>query len=78
MTEEVTDEFCSNNEYDEPSKVEESEKDTVIYEHECWVPGNKWIVQDVYNHLGESLNQMFLVLKLNQMINNTSLMCSKK
>ena len=50
VTEEVADELCSN--------------DTISYEIECWDPGNKWIVQDVYNHMGESLEQMFTVFKV--------------
>ena len=58
VTEEVADEFCSNREYSEHSKVDESD-DTTTYEIECWDPGNKWIIQDVYNHMGESLEQMF-------------------
>ena len=35
-----------------------------IYELECWDPDNKWIVQDVYNHMGESLEQMFRVFNV--------------
>ena len=60
---EVTDEFCPNNEFDDDSIDVESVKDTIIYELECWDPDNKWIVQDVYNHMGESLEQMFRVFE---------------
>ena len=51
VTEEVTDE------YDDGSKDDETpnESETVIYELECWDPDNKWIVQDVYNHMGGKL-----------------------
>ena len=59
VTEEVADE-----EYDEHSKVIDESTDTISYEIECWDPGNKWIVQDVYNHMGESLEQMFTVFKV--------------
>ena len=62
-TEEVADEFCSDKEYSGPFKVVESEE-TITYEIECWDPGNKWIEQDVYNHMGESLEQMFSVFKV--------------
>ena len=64
VTEEVADELCSNEEYDEHSKVIDESTDTISYEIECWDPGNKWIVQDVYNHMGESLEQMFTVFKV--------------
>ena len=36
--------------------------DTITYDLECWDPDRKWKVQDVYNHMGESLEKMFLVL----------------
>ena len=56
VTVEVIDEFCSNQEYlNTESKGDESEKETVSYELECWDPDNKWVIQDVYNHMGESL-----------------------
>jgi hypothetical protein len=64
VTEEVVDELCSNGEYDENSKVVDESIDTISYEIECWDPGNKWIVQDVYNHMGETLEQMFTVFKV--------------
>ena len=62
VTEEVMDEICSNQEYfNSGSKGDESEKETVSYELECWDPDNKRFVQDIYNHMGESLEQMFCV-----------------
>ena len=61
--EEVSDEFCSDKEYSGPFKVVESE-DTITHEIECWDPGDKWVVQDVYNHMGESLEQMFSLFKV--------------
>ena len=62
----MTDEFCSNKEYDDGSKDDETpnESETVINELECWDPDNKWIVQDVYNHMGENLEQMFRVFNV--------------
>ena len=60
----VTDEFCLNKVYEKGSKDDESEKETVVYELECWDPDSKWIVQDVYNHMGESLEQMFRVFNV--------------
>ena len=36
----------------------------VVYELECWDHDSKWIVQDVYNHMGESLEQMFHVFNV--------------
>ena len=63
VTEEVSDEFCSNKEYGEAFKVNESD-DTITYDIECWDPGNKWIKEDVFNHMGESLEQMFRVFKI--------------
>jgi hypothetical protein len=38
--------------------------DTITYEIECWDPGNKWIEQDVFNHMGESMEQMFICFKV--------------
>ena len=64
VIEEVPDEFCPNKDYEKGSKDDESEKETVIYELECWDPDGKWIVQDVYNHMGESLEQMFRVFNV--------------
>ena len=64
VADEVTDEFCSNEEFDDGSKAKESEKETVVYKLECWDPGNKWKIQDVYNHMGETLEQMFHVFKV--------------
>lgn len=64
VTEEVTDEFCTNEEYNEESKDDETPNETVIYELECWDPDDKWIVQDVYNHMGETLEQMFRVFEV--------------
>ena len=65
VTEGVSDEFCSNKEYEfgEPFIVNESD-DTIIYDIECGDPGNKWIKEDVFNHMGESLEQMFQVYKI--------------
>ena len=63
VTEKVTDEFCSNREYSEQSKVDESE-DTIVYDIEYWDPGNKWAKEDVFNHMGESLEQIFEVFKI--------------
>ena len=37
VTEEVTGEFCSNREWSEQSKVDESD-DTIVYNIECWDP----------------------------------------
>ena len=62
-TEKVADELCSDQEYSGPFKDVESE-DTITYEIECWDPGNKWIEQDVLNHKGESLEQMFMHIYL--------------
>ena len=62
-TEEVTDEFCPNREYCDQSKVDESE-DTIVYDIECWDPGNKWVKEDVFNHMGEALEQMFECFKI--------------
>ena len=62
-TEKVADEFCSDQEYSGPFRDVESE-DTITYEIECWDPGNKWIEQDVFNHMGESLEQMFICFKV--------------
>ena len=63
LTEEVTDELCSDREYNDQSKVVESE-DTIVYDIECWDPGNKWVTQDVFNHMGESLELMFECFKI--------------
>ena len=63
VAEEVTDEFCPNREYCEQSNVEES-GDTIVYDIECWDPGNKWVKEDVFNHMGESLEQMFECFKI--------------
>ena len=57
----VTDEVCSDREYN--AKVNESD-DTEKYEFECWDPRNKWEIQDVFNHLGETFDQMFRILKV--------------
>ena len=62
-TEKVADEFCSDQEYSGPFKDVESD-DTIPYAIECWDPGNKWIEQDVFNHMGESLEPMFIVFKV--------------
>jgi hypothetical protein len=35
-----------------------------MYEIECWDPRNKWEIQDVFNHMGETLEQMFKVFKV--------------
>ena len=61
VIEKVTDELCSDREYGDPSKVDNN----VTFEIECFDPGNKWVIQDVYNHMGESLEQMFRVFKVN-------------
>ena len=56
----------SDKEYGDPSKVDESNDVNVTFETECVDPGNKWEwgIQDVYNHMGESLEQMFRVFKV--------------
>ena len=64
VTEEVADELCSNEEYDEQSKVVDESSDAISYVLECWDPGNNRMVQDVYNHMGETLEQMFTVFKV--------------
>ena len=61
VIEKVTDELCSDREYGDPSKVDNN----VTFEIECFDPGNKCVIQDVYNHMGESLEQMFRVFKVN-------------
>ena len=33
------------------------------FEFEYWDPDDKWVVQDVYNHMGETLEQMFHVFE---------------
>ena len=38
--------------------------ETESYEFECWDPDNKWEVQDVFNHMGEALEQMFRVFNI--------------
>ena len=53
--------MCSDKEYN--AKVNESE-DTEKYEFECWDRRNKWGIQDVYNHLGETFDQMFRIVKM--------------
>ena len=63
VTEEVTDELFSDREFSDQSKVVESE-DTIVYDIECWDPGNKWVTQDVFNHMGESLELMFESFKI--------------
>lgn len=59
----VTDEFCSNSEYGEQSKVDESE-DNYNYYIDYQDPGNKLEKEDVFNHIWESLEQMFIVFKI--------------
>ena len=56
----------SDKQYGDPSKVDESNDVNVTFETECVDPGNKWEwgIQDVYNHMGESLEQMFWVFKV--------------
>ena len=63
VIEKVTDEFCPDKEYGDVREHEESE-DTITYDLECWDPDRKWKVQDVYNHMGESLEQMFLAFNV--------------
>ena len=62
VSDEVTDEVCANIEYE--AKIQES-KESEIYQFECWDPRNKWEIQDVFNHMGETLEQMFQVFKVN-------------
>ena len=38
-------------------------EDTITYDIECWDPGNKWFEQDVFNLMGEALEQIFTVFK---------------
>ena len=57
----VTDEVCSDKEYN--AKVNEFD-DTEKHEFECWDPRNKWEIQDVYNHMGETFDQMFRVFNV--------------
>ena len=64
VIEKVTDEFCPDKEYSDVLEHEEYVNDTTIYDLECWDPDQKWKVQDVYNHMGESLEQMFLAFNM--------------
>ena len=38
--------------------------ETESFEFECWDPDGKWEIQDVYNHMGEALQQMFYKLDI--------------
>ena len=39
----------------------DDDNETESFEFECWDPDGKWQIQDVYNHMGETLEQMFRV-----------------
>ena len=64
----VTDVVCSDSEYHENETRSDLEvksgKETEIHEFECWDPRNKWEEQDVVDHMGEALEQMFIVFKV--------------
>ena len=64
VIEEVTDEVCSNKDYGEGPKHNEPGDETVEYNLECYDPGDNWKEQDVHNHVGESLEQMFCIFKV--------------
>ena len=63
IAEQGIDEVCPNSEYNEKSKANKTDdvNETESFEFECWDPDGKWQIQDVYNHMGETLEQMFRV-----------------
>ena len=71
----VSDELCSDEEYN--AKVSDF-TDTESYEFECWDPGDKWEIQDVFNHMGEALELMFECFKVKQEEQNYQLDVGKK
>ena len=65
ITEQITHEFCSNSEYDGNDKpIVHDDNETETFELYFWDPDSKWDIQDVYNHMGEALEQMFRVFEL--------------
>ena len=42
----------------------DDEKETETFVFDCWDPDSKWDIQDVSNHMGETLEQMFRVFEI--------------